>query len=39
MEIETLLVAGSFIDGVALRALRLEDLLPVLRIAGGSFRE
>jgi hypothetical protein len=34
-----LLVAGAFVDGVALRALGLEDLLSGLGVAGGSLRE
>lgn len=37
--IETLLVPGSLLHGVALRAFGLEDLLPGLWIPGGGLRE
>jgi hypothetical protein len=35
----TLLVAGALVDGVALRALGLEDLRSGLGVPGGRFRE
>lgn len=35
----TLLVAGALVDGVALGALGLEDLLAGLGVARGSLRE
>ena len=37
--LHTLLVAGALLDGVALRALHLEDLGASVRVAGGSLRE
>lgn len=39
IQVGTLFVAGSFVDGVALRALGLEDLLTGFGIAGGTFVE
>jgi len=39
IQVWTLLVAGALLDGVALRALGLEDFLAGLGVAGGSLRE